>query len=359
MKTTIHFLLRFLERFTAKLLLGNLLCFGWSAIAWGQTIPRPAGGGNTPLHPMAGKVYTYAVTIPAPYTSPQSFDWYVTDNPAFVKDSIPVTTGILTNNKEYIDAGAGYHNPVAGTSSITIKWTGKAVAAAKIKPYFLVISYNGTNGTFCDAMNLKAYKVIPFSAFTLDLTNVKGTTDLGLDGLNTAVSSNLCAGDIASASFDGTKMVYDYGTNELIFKVVAANFTVGWKPSVKISGLAGGQTIGSVEWSETTTFTGTNAMSKTGDEWTSTGNIPAPANDQTESGVTTYIRVTIKNNAFEGSSDTPVTLAINGVTNDGEEDVHYADGLPDGFTNDASTQVILARPVITSNTGSPAQGFLP
>jgi hypothetical protein len=65
--------------------------------------------------------------------------------------------------------------------------------------------------------------------------------------------------------------------------------------------------------------------------------------------VTTYIRVTIKNNDFEGTADTSVTLAINGITEDGDEDVHYSDGLPDGYSNDVATQIILARPVITSN----------
>lgn len=325
----------------------------------GQTIPRQPACTDSPLHPMAGKSYTYAVSIPAPYTTPQTFDWYVTDNPGFIAGSTLVTTDIIPNSKEIIDAGAGYHDPSNGTNSISLKWTGKAVLNAKTKPYFLVIHYKGTNGTLCEAMNLRAYKIEPYNAFTLDLTNMNGPTDLGLNGSNMAVEQKLCAKDIASVSYDGTKMIYDYGVNELIYKVVAANFSGGWKPFVKISGLAGNQTVGSVEWSSTTTFTGANPFTKNADNWSPVNKIPAPADDLTDDGEVTYLKVTIQNNDYEGLTDTSVVLALNGTTDDGDEDVHYADCLADGFSNDVATQIILARPVITSNTGSPVQGFLP
>jgi len=325
----------------------------------GQTIPRLPACADSPLHPMAGKVYNYAVTVAAPYTTPQSYDWYVTDNPGFIAGSTLVTTNIIPNSKEFIDAGSGYHNTTTGTNSITIRWTGKAVVNAKTKPYFLIINYKGTNGTLCEAMNLRAYKIEPYNAFTLDLTNVNGATDLGLNGSNLAVENRLCASDIASVSFDGTKMAYDYGNNELIFKVVAANFSGGWKPSVKVSGLAGSQSIGNIEWSETTNFAGTNPFTKNGDSWTPANKVPAPADNLTNDGEVIFIKVTVRNNDYEGIVDTAVTLALDGTTDDGDEDVHYADCLADGFANDVATQVIMARPVIASNTGTPTQAFLP
>lgn len=325
----------------------------------GQTIPRRPNCTETPLHPVAGKAYTYSVNIPAPFGAPQSFDWYVTDNPSFITGSTAVTSGIVPNNKEYLEAGNGYHNPAAGTSSISIKWTGKAVTSSKTKPYFLVIRYKGTNGILCEAMNLRVYKIDPYNAFTLDLTNVSGTTDLGLNGSNQAVVHQHCAGEIVSVNFDGTKMIYDYGSSELLFKVVATNFSGGWKPSVKISGLSARQTVGTIEWSETPTFAGANPFSKSNDIWTPANKVSVPADHSTQEGAAIYIRVVIRNNDFEGTTDTPVTLAINGVTDDGEEDVHYADCLPDGYANDVATQTILARPAITSNTGSPVQNFIP
>ena len=327
--------------------------------ATGQTIPRLPACTDSPLHPMAGKSYTYAVTIAAPYTTPQTFDWYVTDNPGFIAGSTLVTTNIIPNSKEIIDAGAGYHDPATGTNSIAIKWTGKAVLNAKTKPYFLVIHYKGTNGTLCEAMNLRAYKIEPYNAFTLDLTNMNGSTDLGLNGSNVAVEHKLCAKEIASVNYDGTKMVYDYGVNELVYKVVAANFSGGWKPFVKVSGLAGNQTVEAIEWSATTTFTGANPFTKNADSWSPANKVAAPADNITDDGEIIYIKVTIHNNDFEGLTDTPIVLALNGTTDDGDEDVHYADCLADGFTNDVATQIILARPTITSNTGSPVNGFLP
>ena len=325
----------------------------------GQTIPRVPNCVDSPLHPMVGKNYDYAVTIAAPYTTPQTYDWYVTDNPGFIAGSVLISTYIIPNDKEYIDAGTGYHNTSTGTNKITIQWTGKSAASAKAKPYFLVISYKGTNGTLCEAMNIKAYKIEPYIAFTLDLTNVSGAADLGLNGSNLAVVGRICAKDVASVNYDGTKMVYDYGVNELLFKVVAANFSGGWTPTVKIAGLAGSQTIGSVEWSESLTFSGTNLFTKSTDSWTPVNKVSAPSNNQTAGGEAIYIKVLVRNNDYEGITDTPITLSLNGMTNDGDEDVHYADCLADGFTNDVAMQLILARPVITSNTGTPVQTFLP
>ena len=154
-------------------------------------------------------------------------------------------------------------------------------------------------------------------------------------------------------------MLFDLGVNELLFKVVAANFSGGWTPTVKIAGLAGSQTIGSVEWSETLTFSGTNLFTKSTDSWTPVNKVSAPSNNQTAGGEAIYIKVLVRNNDYEGITDTPITLSLNGMTNDGDEDVHYADCLADGFTNDVAMQLILARPVITSNTGTPVQTFLP
>lgn len=336
-----------------------LLLSGITMIVSGQTIPRLPNCPDTPLHPMAGKSYTYAVTVSSPYTTPQSYDWYVTDSPGFIAGSNLITTNITPNSKEYIDAGAGYHNTATGTNSISIKWTGKAVLSSKTKPWFLVIHYKGTNGTNCEAMNIRAYKIEPYIAFTLDLTNVNISADLGLDGSNQAVAHHLCAKDIVSVSYDGTKMVYDYGENELFFKVVAANFSGNWKPSVKVSGLAESQSVGAVEWSKTLTFAGTNPFTKNGDLWSPANKIPAPAGNLAEGGDAIYLRVVVRNNNYEGTLDTPVALAIDGVTDDGYEDVHYADCLTDGYSNDVATQIIKARPAIVSNTGTPVQGFLP
>lgn len=356
MKTSIALCER-IPRSLFLILLGLTLTAGFSAN--GQTIPRLPNCIDSPLHPMAGKNYNYAVTIPAPYTTPQTFDWYVTDNPGFIVGSTLITTNIIPNDKEYIDAGSGYNSPSTGANSITIKWTSKAVTNAKIKPYFLVINYKGTNGTLCEATNLKAYKIEPYNAFTLDLTNMNGNTDLGLNGSNIAVMGRMCAKDILSANYDGTKMVYDYGVNELVFKVVAANFSGGWTPSIKITGLMGSQSTSSVEWSGSLTFAGINPFTNNANGWTSANKISAPANNLTAGGEAVYIKVLIKNNDYEGVTDTPITLTLNGVTNEGDEDVHYADCLSDGFTNDSATQLILARPSITSNTGIPVQTFLP
>jgi hypothetical protein len=350
---------KILRRLNLIVLILLILLIGINLAMHAQTIPRLPVCTDTPLHPIVGKAYSYSVTIPSPYTTPQSFDWYVTDNPGFIAGSVLITTSIIPNSKEFIDAGAGYHDTSTGTNSISIKWTGKAALNAKTKPYFLVIHYKGTNGTTCEAMNLRAYKIEPYNAFTLDLTNVNGSTDLGLNGSNLAVEHRMCAKDIASVNFDGTKMIYDYGINELIFKVVATNFSGGWKPYVKISGLAATQTIGSIEWSDTTTFAGTNLFTNSSDVWSPANKVPAPASNATEGGVAVFLKVSIKNNDYEGTTDTPVTLSLNGITDDGDEDVHYADCLADGFTNDVATQIILARPTITSNTGTPIQSFLP
>ena len=137
---------KILRRLNLIVLILLFLLIGINLIMHAQTIPRLPACTDTPLHPIAGKDYSYSVTIPAPYTTPQSFDWYVTDNPGFIAGSVQITTSIIPNSKEFIDAGAGYHYTSTGTNSISIKWTGKAALNAKTKPYFLVIHYKGTNG---------------------------------------------------------------------------------------------------------------------------------------------------------------------------------------------------------------------
>jgi hypothetical protein len=104
---------------------------------------------------------------------------------------------------------------------------------------------------------------------------------------------------------------------------------------------------------------GTNLFTNISETWSPTNKVPAPSDNNTESGKAIYLKVAIKNNDYEGTADTPITLSLNGTTDDGDEDVHYADCLADGFVNDVATQIILARPTITSNTGSPIQSFLP
>ena len=333
-----------------KQILFLLVAFMATASAFGQTVPRAPICDDTPLNPIAGKNYTYAVNVAAPYTTPQAYDWYVTDDPTFITGSVPTYNGLITNAMGIITAGSGYHDPAAGSNSVQIMWSGLAVANAASKPYFLVINYKGTNGTLCEAMNMKVYKIEPKNAFTLDITNVNATTDLGLDGSNLAVQNSMCASDIASASYIGSNMVYDYGVNYLVFKVVAANFTKGWTPSIKVSGLNGGQTVGSIEWSSTTTFTGTGNFTDATGTWIADAHVPAPADNLTDDGEAIYVRVAVNNGTYEGIANTPITIAVDGETDDLQPDVHYADCLADGFTNDVATQVILGRPNVTSNT---------
>lgn len=286
-------------------------------------------------HPIAGKSYTYSVTVDP---SGGTFLWYVTSN-ANLLTGTPIDSG-----EGILIAGAGYNNATTGTASIDITWTPQAVAAAHSgTPYYLVLKYT----TGC-SNNVKPWEIQPLNLFSITVENVNS---------GGGAYADICRPGV-SATVDHHEVVYDYGSNALYLKVSAKNFTTSWTPTINMSALNSSltppQTVTSIEWSLTTTFTGTSNFDLT--TGVATAAVPDKGGDNVTTGIDEYIfiKIVIQDGKFEGTANQSIALNIS-ATDDasglGDVDKDPAT-CEDVVENDHLTQTLKARPSITAVTGS-------
>ena len=322
----------------------------------------PAAG---PLNPYVGTLYNYTVDVPTSATwTGVTYHWFVTDQTTFITGSNLTTdrvaSGILTST-------AVYDAPANTVNTIPITWTSAAASAAI--PYYLVVYVEGTDGTCTDVNNIKVYEINPVQSFLIEIANVDATgTIYDTWDATTKRTPDLevCRSPVKEANYDGTKMIYDYGTNYLYFAVSAANFGTEWDATFHLDGLVAGQTIGAVEWTRNSDLTtGLAAVTATtahvvGTPGVYTLNVPAVDLTTTEAGETIYIRVTVENGTYEGLVDNTFTLAVDGLDADGNGDLHFDDCTVDNFANDIADQIIKPRPNVdnTDATDVIDPGFL-
>jgi len=344
------------------LFLISLAFFAISNSVYGQWIDVPltvtalTGCDADPLRPMSGNEYTYSVSVEAPYTATTGYTWYVTQNvtflPTVVADVIDPAAGLIA-----IGSGDIYNDP---TSTNTIKITWSAAALTSPDPYFLVIQYKAINPDAeedCEAMNLKVYKIIPQSAFTLDIASMFApAANSAVDPL---LKFNTCSPDIVSASYDGANVKYDFGNKYLYVEVLAANFNESWIPTLTVGTLENNQSIAEVVYNTTDPTFASGNVTMTGSANVYTGAaIDAVNPTNTALGELVYFRVEIANNDWEGISNQDVTVAVDGVDALAKPDLDDATCLPvDG--DDVVTQTILARPDIQSTTVATPNDFIP
>ena len=297
------------------------------------------------LKPMAGKKYTYSITV---NPTGGTFDWFVTTDP-HISVAAPVANGTGAAG-DIIVAGTGYNLPTSTAATIDITWTAKAVADANATPtptkYYLVVKYT----TSC-TNNIKPWKITPINLFQIAVENVN---------LTGAAYVDICRVGFVDAIIGADdKVTYDFGENALYLKVTANNFTGSWTPKVDIAALTASitapQTIKSIEWSLTTTFTGTSNFDL------ATGLAKTAVPDKGADNVTTgtdefvYVKVVITDGKFEGTADQ--TLALNWSATDiaGNKDVDVVAGTPCTITAVVNnvTQLLKARPAITNPNPTP------
>lgn len=307
--------------------------------AYGQAIhhtnPQPLSCTSGPLNPIAGVPYDYSATL-APAGG--SAYWYATTSTTFIAGSARTATeeavggSFIATATNYRDGSAAAVSP--STTNITWNAAGLSTINAAA-PLFLVVDYTAA-ATSC-ANNMKVYQILPQNGFIVDIYNLDQSKANPV--FNTDVPS--CVSDIAGATYSGGAIVTDYGKNYLYFEVVAANFNSKWTPSFAVAGLQPGQTS-VIEWSYDNAF----ATIETGDVITALTN--------TSTGVSIFVRVTVSNGTYEGLSDTPVALTVNGVS-DALPDVTNTDCALNTLTDDQAIQTIKARPRVTGTTGT---GFI-
>lgn len=327
---------------------------------------------DNPLSPIAGKEYTYTVDVPTP-NGTKNFNWLVTQDKDFI--TVNSSTGLpeLSATPEagngsgaHIMAAGANYNTTPGANNVKITW--KAFNVDPANPVFLIIYVTNTDACLTD--NLEVYIIEPVNAFTLDIANID------INGGTQAADYATCVSQVQSASWDGSKVVVDYGTNYLYYVVNAANWNNAWLPSFQVNSTTGlGARTVSVDWAyPAEAVSGTwNSTTASGSTYTSASNVEAStANGSVgEAGECIIVRVSVDHFTEETIAQFDVELAVDGVImtestagsgtfdTQGVGDVHYAGtagdgtcGEEDGFTNDKITQLITPRPDINEGTPS-------
>lgn len=294
-----------------------------------------------PLSPAAGVPYTYKVLIDNPYSSATgSFIWYVTTNVDLLSP-----TGVVPSPGSEIIASGTYNAPAVGQDQIEITWSALAIVNGTTNPYYLVVKFQGNNGT-CDAMNMKVWQIEPINTFLLAVYNMGGAGGNG----------SYCAADVSSAIVTpgaSPTVAYEYGMNTLYARVVASRYAGEWTPSFQIVGLDAVQTIAGVTWSTDSLFTVEHTCTLAGNVATSSDNATAAF----DGSLPIYVKIEVENNYFENLADLPVTIGVDGVITVGstslDDVVSETDCSPEVSFGKAVAQVIMARPTVTPD---PATG---
>ncbi|MFV0554644.1 MAG: hypothetical protein ACK5LR_08065 [Mangrovibacterium sp.] len=314
-----------------------------------------AGTLTNALKPIAGKTYTYSVNA-SNFGDGSTIHWIATQNINLLNAFGGAGVIAADNTGLIVNASAVYNDDATVTkaaNSVDIKWNSKitsAITDVAANPILVAAKVEDCSN------NLKVYSITPVNGFMVDIKNVENAS---YASLGYGEADDQCFDKIASATWSGTGMVYDYGTNILYYEVVAANFSDEWVPTFQITGLKDNQTA-TLEWSY-------NAYN--GTEGTSNSAVKAIVNNtdltmdavkiasatETTTGVSIYVKVTVKNNAYEGLTDDNIVLSVKGTVNAGKDKDQLAVGGDGGYADadsNVATQTFLKRPTITAGDSS-------
>ncbi len=337
----------FLAFFVLAVMAGITDSFGQSA-----THNTPASGltcTDDALHPIAGKPYEYGVGVSP---SGGEYQYWATKQSSFIQGGAVNLAGSLTvTTSELLAAGVGY-GALGSSESMTITWTSEILANTvfNTNPTFVAVMYS--NAPNVCANNFKAYQIDPKNGFTLDIFAMQDAATT----LAAGATASSCVGDVASATWDGSQITFDYGTSTATFEIVAANFSTEFLPTFRVT-LNAAQTA-EVQWSYTADFATVEFTSATtpagGGDVVSTVSATTSVTD-TSTGVSIYARLIIHNNTFEAiAADTrTLTLAVDAVNSVGQPDVDNTDCNSVLAFEDVATHELQPRPTLTPTTPTP------
>jgi hypothetical protein len=305
--------------------------------------PQPLSCTPDPLHPTAGVPFNYAALVTP---NGGNFQWWATKDVNFIAATANnMGTRLTVGAGLPLSAASASYGTTSATNNVDITWSAATLAGTTAaSPTFVVVQYDAT-GTNC-ANNLKVYQIAPVNAFIVDIKNMDQTK------ISLAYSTpySLCVSNIASAKYDApTKaIVTDYGNNVLYFEVVAANFSGGYIPSFKVTGLSAGQTVAALDLFVDPAFaTAPIATTVTAGVYSPAAALTSTA-PTTANGVSVYARLTIANGTHENLNDDNITLAVNGTDMSGQNSVDNTKcDTPSNF-DDTATQTLTRRPTVTA-----------
>jgi hypothetical protein len=354
--------------FVLALMAGSLSSFGQMGPS--TVAPTPLNAINckpSPLNPIAGLPFTYAVTNPN--TVATGYTWWATKNPNFINTTTfasDMTSMLTVAPGQLIATGANYGTANAATGTMDITWTANILAAtdyqgtpaiggtpAAPSPTFVVVQADGS----CNN-NLQVFELNPLPSFTLDIANIDpadNTTTLAY-----GTDATQCADIVRGASYSGASVAMDYGTNTMLFEVIAANYVTNWIPTFQIvSGLTANQTA-TIGWAYTAaaalagTFIDGSPAAVVGANIVGTTALVPAAGLNTSLGTSIYVRIIVDNNQFESTALQPLVLAVDGQDASAQWDIDQASATCSGAANDLKDQAthnVTPRPDIIDATG--------
>ncbi|WP_319511268.1 hypothetical protein [uncultured Draconibacterium sp.] len=373
-----------LTLFVAAFLVGNN-AFGQSGLASGHAdydyldgVPtycptaRPidCGAGGDALAPLPGVSYPYTITSP---TTTGNVHWFVADltaDPTIIdaQGNIAATIEPADGSSPYILTADGAYNDVTTpNTSKTVNITWKAFDG--LANTVVLVVYNVDDANCTD--NMEIYRIIPQYNFTLDIASIAD------DGVNGAEIDEApvedCVNPIQSASYDGTDLTVDYGTDYVFFAVNAANWQHSWMPGdFSVTSDYAGSTPVITGWAYPADAATTGAWNTVGTDPVLASGYPAGVSvDGFVAEACIIVRVQVDHGSTIENilGNETITLTVNGDMYNAETltyDNTYPDledgggaACPSDLTSDATDYILTPRPDIDESTPTPFETKTP
>lgn len=319
-------------------------------------VPLTCGAGDA-LAPVPGVSYAYTITT----TSAGKLHWFVTDDSDIVtaQGAIAATIEAKDGTSPYIlTADAAYNDANNTSTTVNITWKSFDGVANNV----ILVVYNVDAANCTD--NMEVYRIEPKYSFTLDIAGIE---DNGTAGGPTVAD---CVNPIQSATYDGTTLTVDYGTDYVFFAVKASNWMTSWMPDDFAVTTNGTSTVTVDGWAYPDDAATTGTWNIVG-----TDQVEATAYANNDNGFIDesciIVRVKVDHaTTTENLVDEVINLTVNGEMID-PQTATYSGNYPDldepasgtdcidDLTTDNVDYTITPRPTVTENTPTPFEPKVP
>ena len=331
--------------FSTMFALTAALSYGQATTATTGTAPTPVTCTDDALHPIIGKEYTYKATgTPTGGT----YHIFATNKTNFIATNGDLdTAGAYTTGNQITTTDANYNVGTNNNGEAKLSWS-----SAAANPSFVVVQYKAPIGA-CTTDNLKVYKIEPKNAFTIELRNMEK------DAVNNTFTTkttnvDVCSANIQSATYNGTKMEYNYGSQSFFYELIAANYdNKTFEAKFKLSGLDTNQSA-KLKWGVDKAAINNDLGNIISGGAEVSVTVTADANVNPSAGVSIYLELVVENGSYEGITDKNITLSADATTGTGANKLKdvKADCTEEGDFADTATQTLIKRPTINANSGN-------
>jgi hypothetical protein len=320
------------------------------------------GNGTDALAPIPGQSYEYTINSP---TTTGAVRWFVTDEATLIsaQGTIAATIEPSDGSGNYIlTADGAYDNATNTSKTVNITW--KAFDG-NTNAVILVV-YNVDDANCTD--NMEVYRIIPTYNFSLDIAAIAD------DGANGGTVSD-CVNPIQGATYDGTTLTVDYGTDYVFFAVNASNWNTSWMPdnftvTTDPGTGPGGSTVTVTGWAYPDEAFGASSV------WNTVGTDQVEASHYASNNFgfiaseCIIVRVEVVHSTLdENIVAETINLTVNGEMINPQGAVYdgtYPDledgagsACPDDLITDNADYTLTPRPAVTENTPTPFEDKTP